>query len=183
MARPPILRLAATLAFGTLPLVGCGDPETDASFASLEGETLLARNNCTACHAAGAATVERIRPMAGPVLLGHGGVGSRKTEAGIARALREPKPGMPDLLGRVPVDQRKQAFDDLVTYLASQGGPLAEERIELQADEAVRGKTLYTTIGCAACHGADSASLGLVTEGQEEAMTLTSLAKHLRVPH
>jgi hypothetical protein len=183
MARPPILRLVVTLAFGTLPVVGCGDPEPDASFASLEGETLLARNNCTACHSAGAATVDRIRPMAGPVLLGPGGIGSRKIEAGIARALREPKAGMPDLLGRVAVDQRKQAFDDLVTYLASQGGPLAEERIELQADEAARGKTLYATIGCAACHGANPASLRLVPEGQEEAMTVTSLAKYLRVPH
>ena len=121
--------------------------------------------------------------MASPVLLGENGVGKRKTEAGIAKALREAKAGMPDLLGRLPVDARKQAFDDLVAYLVAQGGPRTEERTELLEDEFERGRDLYRTVGCAVYHGADASALALAPADREEAFTFSSLAAYLENPH
>jgi hypothetical protein len=45
MPRPPLHRLVALAALGTVSLSGCSEPEPDAGFASLAGETLMSRNN------------------------------------------------------------------------------------------------------------------------------------------
>lgn len=109
------------------------------------GLLLLNELNCVACHAAPAGWRERL-PGRGRILLT--GVGSRLDATLRDRFIREPlevKPGttMPALLsGDGP------AADAIGAYLAS----LTSTAPHFPAGDAARGRRLYDSIGCAACH-------------------------------
>jgi mono/diheme cytochrome c family protein len=158
---------AALVAACVASLAGCGGGEPDPAWASREGEALLARGNCTACHTADAAVVARVRPLPGPKLVRDGpddrgpllvdGV----SDASIAAFLRDPhaaKPGtrMPHVLHGLDPIARDEAIADLVAFLAAQRSPTLPRAADtLVLPETIeRGAELHRTIGCAACHGA-----------------------------
>ncbi len=156
-------------------LVGCGgndstDPASGVAaissgggnWHSARGEDLLAASNCTACHAASEAAITRLGAAPGPRLLGDDGVGSRLSPTAIRARLTahggELGMRMPDLLHGLPDSEREVATEELVHFLASQGGPLGPEDalLELATADVARGESLWTSIGCTTCHGAEA---------------------------
>ena len=114
-------------------------------------EQLAASLRCAACHASDS---ERVTPEPAPNLAG---IGARKTPEGLRRWLTDPqaaKPGtaMPDMLAKLPAREREAALDELVHYLAEQGGPLTLEEREVEVAELELGRRLYHEVGCVACH-------------------------------
>jgi cytochrome c5 len=122
---------------------------------SNNGPLLLGELSCTACHTAEGAA-ERLFVKEAPRL---GDVGARVTPDYLRAFLTAPqkvKPTtpMPDLLHALPAEQRDATVDLLVHFLVSQGGPLERRAAPADAKLLERGKTLYHTVGCVACHAA-----------------------------
>ncbi|MCC7014123.1 MAG: hypothetical protein IT454_16315 [Planctomycetes bacterium] len=114
-------------------------------------ELLVGRLRCAACHGddSGAVPLEPAPSLES--------VGARKTPAGLRRWLEDPrqaKPGtaMPHLLAHLTPDQRERTVDELVHYLAAQGGPLTPVELAVQPAEIERGRQLFHSVGCVACH-------------------------------
>jgi mono/diheme cytochrome c family protein len=93
------------------------------------------------------------------------------------------KPGttMPDVLGHLPEAEREDAANALGHFLATLGQPSAAA---LPAAEAVdRGRTLYHSIGCVACHSPENALPDSVPLGPvAEKYTVASLSAFLQDP-
>ena len=111
------------------------------------GQLLLGELNCTSCHLSSDPLLAKKQA---PIL---DGIGSRVNPAYLKRYLNDPqaeKPGttMPHVLANDPAKAEKVAA--LAALLASTG-PTKQLRPELKA--AIRGRDLYSKIGCAACHG------------------------------
>lgn len=127
------------------------------------GDVLLSELSCTACHVSGATM---LTPKRGPDLSGAG----RGIDAEwMRRFLLNPqsvKPGttMPGLLGGVSAAERSDAADALVAFLTTQQREFPELKSTASAPVAVefwykgdadRGRTLYHSVGCVACHEPD----------------------------
>ena len=199
----PLLPLGGTVVIAAMLVTGCdrdADPGSggtgtgsstttvaDTAWHSARGEDLLATSNCTACHAADADTRKRLAVAPGPELLGESGVGSRLSPAAIRARLGahggELGLRMPDLLHGLPEEERAQATEELVHFLASSGGPLGPEdaMAEIPTASVVAGENLWRSIGCTTCHGADPAT-ALGMENLAAAWTRDSLASFLRNP-
>jgi len=141
---PPQLDIAAAPA-PTAVLRALSDAERP------QVERLVARLRCAACHESAS---ERVTPEPAPDLAG---IGARKTPEGLRRWLAYPqaaKPGtaMPDLLAKLPERERELALEELVHFLAAQGGPLALAEREVDVAELELGRRLYHEVGCVACH-------------------------------
>jgi mono/diheme cytochrome c family protein len=145
------------------------------------GKVLVSELGCASCHATARA---EFAAKPGPDL---SAVGARVLGGHLQRFIAAPsatKPGttMPDVLGHLPATERAATADALAHYLATLGGaqPIAAK----PAPEAVaRGKALYHTVGCVACHSpeaplADSVPLGPVAEKY----SIASLAAFLEDP-
>ncbi len=183
-----------SVALGGLLLTACGDdPGGDAtttagvSWASIPAENLAAASNCVACHVADEAARSRLGPSTAPVVLGPAGVGARLSPTAIRSRLDahggEMGLRMPDLLHGLDPGERSRAVDELVHYLASQGGPLgpADAVIEVWTADLAEGERLWREIGCVACHGPDARA----AEGFDRlssAWTPETLARFLREP-
>lgn len=118
------------------------------------GEFLLAELNCVACHAASPGVVERLQPKTAPILAE---VGARRAPEWIGRFLADPQgtqPGttMPDLLAPLDASERARAVESLVHFLASRGGPIDPGPHAVSMDSVERGRQLFHTVGCVACH-------------------------------
>jgi cytochrome c2 len=140
---------------------GCGERAPDPNFSSRDGETLLARGNCTACHEAAPGVAERIRPLIGPRLLGDAAVGERLSVSYMASFIADPhatKPGtrMPSVFHGLPAEERAAQANAIAAYLGSQRAPVQKPAspIAVLPDLIKHGERLFKTIGCAACHGA-----------------------------
>ena len=150
-----------------LALAACARPETAPSESAApeppivtralsdaerpELEQAVARLRCAACHASAS---ERVTPEPAPSLVA---IGARKTPEGLRRWLADPqaaKPGtaMPDMLAKLPAREREVALDELVHYLAVQGGPVQPTEREVEVAELELGRRLYHEVGCVACH-------------------------------
>ncbi len=197
------LRHASILAVGswsmsvTLLLGGCHGSENGdgtpagrsevASWNSVKAENLAASASCTACHQAAEEVVERLGATPAPVILGDDGVGSRLSADAIRDRIGahggELGMRMPDLLHGLPTDDRAVATEELVHFLVSQGGPVSrsESMIEVSTADIAEGRSLWTEIGCVACHGSD-ASDGLAMDGLADAWTHGSLSRFLADP-
>ncbi|MSU27381.1 MAG: c-type cytochrome [Pedosphaera sp.] len=136
---------------------------------------------CVACHAT--ARTE-FAAKAGPDL---SAVGGRAMGGHLRRFIEAPsatKPGttMPDVLGHLPAVERAATANALAHYLASLGS--APPAFARPAPEAIeRGKALYHSVGCVACHSpetllADSVPLGPLAEKY----SVASLAAFLEDP-
>ncbi len=129
------------------------------------GRLLLSELSCTACHAA---DDESLQAKSGPRL---DRVGTRLHPDWIAAYLRSPaatKPGttMPDLLHAMSATEKEAAIDALVAYLGSRQGDFPAIKgsglnpVPHQfwaGGDADRGRSLYHSVGCVACHAADPA--------------------------
>ncbi len=119
-------------------------------------EALIARMNCLACHVADANAAEFLRPEAAPDLAR---IGARKSADALRRWIVSPstqKPGtaMPDLLAAFEPARREATARDLAEFLATLGGPLRSPRVEVDISTLERGRQLFHTVGCVACHTA-----------------------------
>ena len=179
--------VALVVGLATSPLVGANSPfipgvaRTANSTPQISGAVLLTELGCVACHSSGNAA---LAPKPGPDL---SAVGARVAGGHLRKFIAAPsatKPGttMPDVLGHLPATERTATADALAHYLASLGSkPIAFEKPALEAVE--RGRKLYHSIGCVACHSpeaplADSVPLGPL----EEKYSVASLAKFLEDP-
>lgn len=123
---------------------------------TLAGAVLLTELGCTACHAS-TKHPELLRPKAGPDL---SRVGSRVATTHLLGFLAEPdalKPGttMPHVLHHLPMAEREAAATALAHYLSSlRDKPFTASPPE--PDAVVRGRVLYQTVGCLACHAPES---------------------------
>ncbi|MCE9592671.1 MAG: c-type cytochrome [Planctomycetes bacterium] len=118
--------------------------------AQANGDAELARRGCTNCHVS-----SHIASEPAPRL---DRVGARLAPEFLRAYLASPssaKPGttMPDVLGALAGAERERAVDDLVHYLATLGGPFATSGLDVDASELERGRQLYHSVGCVACHG------------------------------
>lgn len=168
-------------------LTACGESAPDPSFAHRTGEVLLARGNCTACHAASAEVTERIRPLVGPTLLGESGVGARLAEAYLRDYIADPhatKRGtrMPHVLHAADGAERDRQAGALAAYLSAQrpASWSAPEPSVVLPDLVAAGERLYRTSGCAACHNvAERSRLARATHFTAlTALILDPLATH-----
>ena len=124
------------------------------------GEVLVGELDCAACHAASAPARERLFSPPSPVL---GAKGQRITPQWLREYLRDPqaaKPGttMPDALHALPPAEKAAAAEALTHYLVSLQPPRPASQAEAtdyDAALAARGRTLYHTVGCVACHAPD----------------------------
>ncbi len=127
------------------------------------GRLLLTELSCTACHATDDAT---LAAKGGPRL---DRAGSRLRPGWIERYLADPastKPGttMPDVLGGLEPAEQQATIAGLVAYLGSRTGEFP--RIKASGVNPVpfrfwdggdpdRGRELYHSVGCVACHSVD----------------------------
>lgn len=114
---------------------GFGDPA--------RGFALVRARGCTSCHAS-----EEVGAEPAPSLLG---VGARLTPAAIEASLGAGA-RMPDCFGGLGVGEREAARSELLHLLASLGGPVTSAPRALDALVLERGRQLYHSVGCVACH-------------------------------
>ena len=180
-----------------LGLFGCNGSSEDAgrdagagtsiSWTSIEAENLAAAASCAACHSAAEEVRDRIGMAPSPVILGEQGIGARLSPEAIRSRLRAHGGAiglrMPDLLHGLSDEDRALATEELVHFLASQGGPLerSDSMIEVSTADISRGETLWREIGCVACHGVDPA-IAPDMQGIAAAWTHESLTDFLADP-
>lgn len=117
------------------------------------GELLLGELNCLACHKAD--DNQRVLTKGAPDLAN---IGARATPQWLRAYLSDPekvKPGatMPDVFHASEAQAKDGAVDFLTHYLVTLGnGPVKPSAEEGNAILVERGKTLYHTVGCVACH-------------------------------
>lgn len=144
------------------------------------GAVLVSELGCTACHATEQAA---FAAKAGPDL---SAVGARVSGTHLRRFVASPsqvKPGttMPDVLAHLTEGERAETADAIAHFLATLGEPVASA---LPAAEAVeRGRKLYHSVGCVACHSPEQALSGSVPIGPvADKYTLASLTAFLQGP-
>lgn len=123
-------------------------PEDDEPKIAEGGLLLLTELNCVACHAPPDAWKDRL-PQRGKIALE--GIGSRMSEDDLWVFIRSPqhrKQGtlMPGLFAGE--DRDPKVVEAITTYLAS----LKQEPKRYPKGDAARGRELYHTVGCIACH-------------------------------
>ena len=116
------------------------------------GEILMAEMNCTACHQAAPEISRRLAPRTSPVL---GDL--RLTPSWLQDFLADPqksKPGtlMPDMLHRVPAEQKPKVIEELTHFLVRTQRGLPSAEIGASPAKIESGKTLYHSVGCVQCH-------------------------------
>jgi len=136
------------------------------------GLLLMAELSCTACHAPPPGWRTWLAPRPAPRLEA---VGSRFDEDTLWRMVRSPqhrKPGtlMPGLLSSAPGDAEKA--EAITRYLAG----LRAAVPPMPAGNAARGRTLYHTVGCVACHqpATDYLPAGVTSLAALEPLSTTS---------
>ncbi len=146
----------------------------------IAGAVLVGELGCAACHGT---TQVAFAAKGGPDL---SAVGARVNGAHLRRFIANPsgvKPGttMPDVLAHLPNAERDEVADALAHFLASLGKPGASAQPAAEAVE--RGRKLYHSVGCVACHSPEKALPGSVPLGPvAEKYTLASLTTFLQDP-
>jgi len=159
------------------PLIGGLEREGSERLAA---PVLVSELSCVACHASGNPA---LAPKPGPDL---SSVGARVNGAHLRKFIAAPsavKPGttMPDVLAHLPEAQRSDVANALAHYLASLGKP--EPSVLPAAEAAERGRKLYYSVGCVACHSPEKPLPGSVPLGPLEGKySLASLSAFLQDP-
>jgi cytochrome c551/c552 len=117
------------------------------------GERLLSEFHCSACHSVPEAVASRLAPIEAPDL---STVGGRIRPDHLRKFLvhpakLHPRNRMPDLLAALTVEERDLAVAELVAFLATLGEHSAEGTPAL-VGELERGRHLFHSVGCVACH-------------------------------
>ncbi len=134
------------------------------------GELLLGALNCVGCHKASDDVLARVPAKQPPIL---GDVGSRLTPKYLRAYLTDPqsvKPGttMPNVFHASAEQSKTGAVDYLLHFLVAQGGPIKPSKIAADTGLINRGKELYHTAGCVACHSPQAASSEFNKESGED---------------
>lgn len=176
-----------TFAWVSLPLGGAEPPFIGGLAArgqasqGVAGTVLISELGCTACHASANAA---LAPKPGPDL---SAVGARVAAGHLRKFIAEPsatKPGttMPDVLAHLPAAERAGTANALTHYLVSLGGA-APAFAKTAPDAVERGRKLYHSIGCVACHSPEAPLPDSVPLGPlEEKYSVASLTKFLEDP-
>jgi len=117
------------------------------------GRVLLSELKCAACHDPGD-QADFLGQKEAPNLAQ---VGARVTPQYLRKFLANPhatKPGttMPNVMHGQSDAQRAENVEMLVHYLASRGGPIDQRASGARLGEIARGRELFHTVGCVACH-------------------------------
>ena len=166
-----------------------------AAYERARGEVLLGELNCLSCHTvsdpARNGIADRITTKPAPDL---SAIGRRVTVAWLARYLADPaavKPGatMPDVFAGLAAGERDEIVEKITHFLVAQSVAMeAPEHAPFRYRATVeRGRTLFHSIGCVACHaaeeGAEDAETPSVPLGDLAARTsVSALAEFLRNP-
>lgn len=154
---------SCAIAFATLLTFPIFAAESDKGvrlgWSSSSGVLLLNELNCVACHSDSGSGISRwtgVAPKQAPRL---GEVGGRVTPQYLKAFLSNPhqtKPGttMPDLLHSLSAEKRDSHVDALVHFLVSLSGPIDQRSSGSSLTQMERGRDLYHTVGCVACHRA-----------------------------
>jgi putative heme-binding domain-containing protein len=157
---------------------------------ALQGFVLLKEFNCSACHQDAANTGSLAAKQAPKLSWSAGRIDPRHIE----QFLTSPhtvKPGttMPNILASHPDVSRKQIVTELTHYVVSLSDR-SFERQKLDAQAAKRGRELFHTVGCVACHsprGDDGAELRPDTSVRlgriEQKYNVDGLVELLENPH
>ncbi len=120
------------------------------------GEIRLDELSCTACHAASPQAGNRFSTSEGPIL---GSQGLRLTPQWLRAFLSGPDlihPGtvMPDMMHAMAPEEKARAVEDLTQYLVSLASHKAavESGFDCAPTLIDKGRGLYHTAGCVACH-------------------------------
>lgn len=146
----------------------------------ITGAVLVSELSCAACHGTARAA---LAAKVGPDL---SAVGARVNGAHLRRFIVDPtgvKPGttMPDVLAHLPQAERNDVANALAHFLTSLGKSSTSAQPAAEAVE--RGRKLYHSVGCVACHSPEKALPGSVPLGPvAEKYTLPSLTGFLREP-
>ncbi len=128
------------------------------------GDLLVSELSCVACHES---ANPRLTPKRGPTLVG---AANRLSEKWLREYLNDPsgkKSGttMPHMLGHLDHFQRQTAINKLVAFLGTQNKPFQTVRATgavavmhefWNQGDPLRGRNLYHTVGCVACHQPDA---------------------------
>ena len=127
------------------------------------GGLLISELSCVACHES---ENSQLTPKSGPTLVG---TAKRFSASWLREYLADPsgkKSGttMPHMLGHLDPAQRQSAINKLVAFLGTQSKPFETVRATgavavlhefWNQGDPVRGRQLYHTVGCVACHQPD----------------------------
>lgn len=120
------------------------------------GDLLLARSNCTACHAAEAAVIARAGALPAPRL---DRIGARVSASWLSQYLESSVHigatgmRMPNLLHHLAPETKQQSIRELTAYLSSlRGGPTLTAFATTRPSQMLFGEKLWRTVGCTACH-------------------------------
>lgn len=145
------------------------------------GEILIGEMNCVACHAVEDPIRARLASRPSPRLDAEHGI--RLNPQWVQAFLENPQgaqPGtlMPDLLGGLDSNSRSEAAELLTHYLVSLRGAASDEKTPAFSEEsAQRGRVLYHTVGCVACHAPQDPAPGKSGD-PETATTLEKLQQY-----
>lgn len=156
----------------------------------LKGLALIDHYRCVLCHQG--STGNRVPPATAPALAG---IGNRVSPDFLERYVTDPhrvKPGtsMPDSLGRLEAGERERVAGSIVAYLNS----LSDSEFEsLAIDEASagRGREVFHSVGCVACHSPRDGESGVETLAESSVAlgdvsrkyNVKTLAAFLENPH
>ena len=148
-----------------------------------EGTVLLGELNCTACHVPTASAAPRFEASGAPPFR-HGGL--RLSPSWVRDWLVDPaktKPGthMPALLGPIPEPERPAAAEALAQFLAAVRGTADGVQVGADPTRVEKGRKLYHSVGCVACHAPETApaetSAETFQKAKDTAVPLGDLAR------
>lgn len=118
------------------------------------GKTLLSELNCVACHSASSQTKRSLNSKQAPFL---GDRGVPLTPQFLREYLMQPHSvgqgrTMPDVLHKLSFDERKSVVEGLIHFLISIQPKIEEMPIAVDAFKLEKGRQLFHSIGCVACH-------------------------------
>jgi cytochrome c553 len=162
------------------PVIGGLDSE-GARSDIVSGVVLIRELGCAHCHSDLDAPFS---PRSAPNLTK---IGALTDSAYLRKFLSDPqetKPGvtMPDVMGALPNGERELAVQALAHYLSSSSAESQKLAVP-SSGNSERGKELFDSIGCAACHvNQDGAETSLPINGLGEKYSLESLVRYLLDP-
>lgn len=141
----------------------------------LQGIVLLKEFNCSACHQDDVTQTQLTAKQPPDLTRSAGRINPHFVRQFVADPLNT-RPGttMPDVMSGLTADERQEAAEPITHYLASLGERHSFQPIDASAT--TRGRELFHTVGCVACHSPRD-------DGQREVLTESSVplgAAHLK---